>query len=229
MRVLLIEDDPMIGAAVEASLKDAAYAVDWIRDGGLAMLAAESESYALILLDLGLPRRDGLAILADIRGAGHNVPVLILTARDAVDDRIRGLDGGADDYLTKPFAMSELLARMRAVLRRPSVTPDPVLRSATLTLDPATRVVSVGEEVEVRLSRREEVRLSRREFALLEALMARPGTILSRAQLEAHVYGWGEEVESNAIEFLLHTLRKKLGTGHIKNVRGVGWMVSARD
>ncbi|MES1955186.1 response regulator transcription factor [Salinisphaera hydrothermalis] len=221
MRVLLIEDDPMIGAAVEASLKDAAYAVDWIRDGALAALAAESESYALILLDLGLPRRDGFAVLADIRGAGHNVPVLILTARDAVDDRIRGLDGGADDYLTKPFAMSELLARMRAVLRRPSVTPDLVLRSATLTLDPATRVVSVGEEA--------KVRLSRREFALLEALMARPGTILSRAQLEAHVYGWGEEVESNAIEFLLHALRKKLGTGHIKNVRGVGWMVSARD
>ena len=221
MRVLLIEDDAMIGTAVEASLKEAAYAVDWIRDGALATLAAESEPYALILLDLGLPRRDGLAVLADIRSAGHTVPILILTARDAVEDRIRGLDGGADDYLTKPFAMTELLARMRAVLRRRTVQPDPVLRSATLMLDPATRLVRVNDDW--------EVRLSRREFALLEALMARPGAILSRAQLEERIYGWGEEVESNAIEFLLHALRKKLGAGHIKNVRGVGWMVSARD
>lgn len=221
MRILLIEDDTMIGAAIEASLKEAAYAVDWLRDGHMATLAAESEPYALILLDLGLPHRDGLAVLGDIRRAGNAVPIVILTARDAVDDRIRGLDEGADDYLTKPFAMTELLARMRAVLRRRSVQPDPVLRSATLTLDPATRVAGVHDA--------EDVRLSRREFALLEALMARPGAILSRTQLEERVYGWGEEVESNAIEFLLHALRKKLGGGHIKNVRGVGWMVSARD
>ena len=221
MRILLIEDDAMIGAAVEASLREAAYAVDWIRDGPMATLAAETEPYSLILLDLGLPRRDGLSVLADIRRAGNSVPIVILTARDAVDDRIRGLDGGADDYVTKPFAMTELLARMRAVLRRRTVQPDPVLRSATLTLDPATRIASVNEA--------QDVRLSRREFALLEALMARPGAILSRAQLEERVYGWGEEVESNAIEFLLNALRKKLGGGHIKNIRGVGWMVSARD
>lgn len=221
MRILLIEDDAMIGAAVEEALKDAAYAVDWVRDGGLAALAAESEPYALILLDLGLPRRDGLAVLADIRRAGNAVPVLILTARDDVDDRIRGLDRGADDYLTKPFAMSELLARMRAILRRRTTQADPVLRSATLALDPTTRIASVVDG--------QDVRLSRREFALLEALMARPGAILSRAQLEERIYGWGDEVESNAIEFLLHALRKKLGSGHIKNVRGVGWMVSRRD
>ncbi len=221
MRILLIEDDAMIGAAVEEALKDAAYAVDWIRDGRLAALAAESEPYALILLDLGLPSRDGLAVLGDIRRAGNAAPVLILTARDEVDDRIRGLDRGADDYLTKPFAMTELLARMRAVLRRRTTRADPVLRSATLALDPSTRIARVDDGP--------AVRLSRREFALLEALMARPGAILSRAQLEERIYGWGEEVESNAIEFLLHALRKKLGSGHIKNVRGVGWMVSRRD
>ncbi|MGN8157845.1 response regulator [Salinisphaera sp. RV14] len=221
MRVLLIEDDAMIGAAVEEALKTAAYAVDWVRDGHWATLAAESEPYALILLDLGLPRRDGLKVLADIRRAGNATPVLILTARDDVDDRIRGLDRGADDYLTKPFAMSELLARMRAVLRRRTPQADPVLRSATLALDPTTRIASVADGP--------EVRLSRREFALLEALMAHPGAILSRAQLEERIYGWGEEVESNAVEFLLHALRKKLGGGHIKNVRGVGWMVSKPD
>lgn len=220
MRILLVEDDAMIGAAVEDALKDAAYAVDWVRDGHAANLAADSEPYALILLDLGLPRRDGLAILAAIRRAQNAVPILILTARDGVDDRIRGLDAGADDYLTKPFAMSELLARMRAALRRRSTQVDPVQRSATLTLDPATRLVSVENA--------QGVRLSRREFALLEALMTRPGAILSRGQLEERIYGWGEEVESNAVEFLLSALRKKLGSGHIKNVRGVGWMVSAR-
>lgn len=221
MRILLIEDDAMIGAAVEEALKDAAYAVDWVQDGRLATVAVESEPYALILLDLGLPNRDGLRVLADIRRAGNPAPVVILTARDNVDDRIRGLDRGADDYLTKPFAMSELLARMRAVLRRRTAQADPVLRSATLALDPATCIASVDEG--------QDVRLSRREFALLEALMAHPGAILSRAQLEERIYGWGEEVESNAVEFLLHALRKKLGRGHIKNVRGVGWMVSRRD
>lgn len=221
MRILLIEDDAMIGTAVEQALKDAAYAVDWVRDGRMATLAAESEPYALILLDLGLPHLDGLAVLADIRRAGNAVPVVILTARDDLDDRIRGLDGGADDYLTKPFAMSELLARVRAVLRRRTPQADPVLRSATLALDPATRMASVDDG--------QSVRLSRREFALLEALMARPGAILSRTQLEERIYGWGDEVESNAVEFLLHALRKKLGGAHIKNVRGVGWMVSRRD
>ena len=220
MRILLVEDDAMIGAAIEAALKDAAYAVDWVGDGAAANLAAAAEPYDLILLDLGLPGRDGLAVLADLRRAHNAVPVVILTARDAVDDRVRGLDGGADDYLPKPFAMSELLARMRAVLRRRgAANADPMLRSAALALDPATRQASAGKSP--------GVRLSRREFALLEALMIRPGAILSRSQLEERIYGWGEEVESNAVEFLIHGLRKKLGgSGYIKNVRGLGWMVS---
>lgn len=218
MRILLVEDDEMIGAAVEAALRDAAYGVDWVRDGHMASVAVGCEPYALILLDLGLPKRDGFTLLADIRREDSALPVVIITARDAVDDRIRGLDRGADDYVTKPFAMSELLARMRAALRRRSATADPILRSATLTLDPATREARAGDSP--------GVRLSRREFSLLEALMVHPGTILSRNQIEERIYGWGEEVESNVVEFLIHSLRKKLGSRHIKNVRGVGWMVS---
>ncbi len=218
MRVLLVEDDPMIGSAVIAALRDAAYAVDWTRDGQAALGSVSDHPYDLVLLDLGLPGRDGLAVLAGIRRAGNQVPLLIITARDAVDDRIRGLDGGADDYVSKPFEMRELLARMRAVIRRKGGTAVPVLTNGRVQLDPATREACADGSA--------PVALSRREFALLQALLVRPGAILSRGELEDRMYGWGEEVESNAVEFLIHALRRKLGSGIIRNVRGVGWMVA---
>lgn len=217
MRVLLVEDDRMIGAAVEQALKDAAYAVDWVRDGHAALTAVESQAYGIVLLDLGLPRKDGQQVLRSIRSNDNPVPLLIITARDALEDRIRGLDGGADDYVVKPFEMAELLARMRAVVRRKGGAAGPVLGNGTLSLDPVTREASLGGA---------PVRLSGREFALLHALLVRPGAILSRSELEDRIYGWNEEVESNAVEFLIHALRKKLGSDAIKNVRGVGWMVS---
>jgi two-component system, OmpR family, response regulator len=216
MRVLLIEDDRMIGTAMQQALKDAAYAVDWVTDGETALHAAENESYELALLDLGLPKADGREVLRRLRTLGRRLPVIIVTARDGVDDRIDGLDLGADDYLVKPFEIRELLARMRAVLRREGSGSPPLLGNGKLSLDPATREASfLGESA----------LLTAREFALLQALLARPGTVLSRSELERQIYGWNEEVESNAIEFLIHTIRKKLGAAAIRNVRGVGWMV----
>ncbi len=216
MRVLLVEDDAMIGEAVEHALKDAAYAVDRVHDGEMALSAFAGQKYDVVLLDLGLPKKDGVAVLRSIRNASDPVPVLIITARDRVEDRILGLDAGADDYVLKPFEMSELLARMRAVLRRKGGSAASVLSNGVLTLDPATHEVGVDDR---------SVSLSAREFALLQALLLRPGAILSRSDLEDRIYGWGEEVESNAVEFLIHALRKKLGRGAINNVRGVGWMV----
>lgn len=221
MRILLVEDDPMIGGAVRAALKDAAHAVDWIERGSDAAHQLATQHYDLVLLDLGLPGRDGIDVLRDLRARGDAVPVLVITARDAVEDRIGGLDAGADDYVVKPFAMSELLARMRAVLRRRSGTANPVLGNGSLSLDPASH--------EARRDGGDAVKLSKREFALLHALMLRPGAILSRAELEDRVYGWGEEVESNAVEFLIYSLRRKLGTDAIRNVRGAGWMVGRTD
>ncbi len=217
MRVLLVEDDSMIGEAVEQALKDASYAVDWVRNGVAALATLDSQDYGVVLLDLGLPKTDGMEVLRLIRARDNPVPVVVITARDALDDRIRGLDTGADDYLLKPFAMAELLARMRAVIRRKGGTSGPVLSNGVLTLDPATREAAVGGATYC---------LSGREFSLLHALLLRPGAILSRSELEDRIYGWGQEVESNAVEFLIHSLRKKLGSGAIKNVRGVGWMVS---
>ena len=206
----------MIGAAVAEALKDSAYAVDWVRDGVLAIEAVRSETYDIALLDLGLPMMDGLEVLKKVRAGSGRLPVIILTARDALSDRIHGLDLGADDYLVKPFEIGELLARMRAVLRREASGAPPILTNGQLQLDPATREASFTGETAV---------LSAREFALLQALLARPGTILSRAELERHLYGWSEEVESNAVEFLIHSVRRKLGATAIRNVRGVGWMV----
>lgn len=217
MRVLLVEDDAMIGETVQAALQDEAFAVDWVRSGPAASSAPTSQHYDLALLDLGLPGHDGLHVLRQWRARGLTLPVLILTARDALADRLAGLDGGADDYILKPFDMAELLARMRAVWRRQSGAASAVLRSGDLTLDTATHEASAQGGP--------PVALSRREFALLAALMARPGAILSRAELEDRIYGWGEEVESNAIDFLIHGLRRKLGAAAIKNVRGAGWMV----
>lgn len=218
MRVLLVEDDPMIGDAIQGALKDAAYAVDWTKNGQTALAAISCQYYDVILLDLGLPGKDGLAVLNTIRAKGNSVPLLIITARDGLDDRLTGLDSGADDYLLKPFAMAELLARMRAVLRRKSAGNALLLSNGVVSLDPTTReaVTDISDPV----------RLSSREFALLQALLIRPGSILSRSDLEDRIYGWGEEVESNAVEFLIHALRRKLGSDVIKNVRGVGWMVS---
>lgn len=207
----------MIGSAVQSSLMDESYAVDWVKNGPASLSAIASQHYDIVLLDLGLPGKDGLEVLRTIRAKHNPVSVLIISARDAVDDRIRGLDCGADDYVLKPFQISELLARMRAVLRRKAGIAAPILTSAHLTLDPATHeAIANGQE---------PVQLSNREFALLQALMVRPGAILSRSDLEDRVYGWGEEVESNAIEFLIHALRRKLGSDAIKNVRGAGWMV----
>jgi two-component system, OmpR family, response regulator len=220
MRVLLIEDDRMIGEAIEGALQDAAYTVDWIRDGLTALNAFESQDYDIVLLDLGLPKKDGFEILSAVRSKGIIIPVLVITARDAVEDRIKGLDAGADDYVLKPFDMVELLARMRAVLRRKSGMTASVMSNGVIALNPTTREATVNGN---------QVRLSSREFSLLYTLMIRPGAILSRSELEERIYGWNEEVESNAVEFLIHALRKKLGSDTIKNVRGVGWMVSKEN
>jgi two-component system OmpR family response regulator len=217
MRILLAEDDRMIGDAVLRALRDAAFAVDWVRDGNQALAALQTQQYELVLLDLGLPGRDGLDVLKTLRKCENPVPVLVVTARDAVEDRIQGLDLGADDYVLKPFEMGELLARMRAVARRRGGQANPILSNGTITLDPGTHEARNGASQAV---------LTAREFALMLALMSRPGAILSRAELEERIYGWSEEVESNAVEFLIHSIRKKLGTESIKNVRGVGWMVS---
>jgi two-component system OmpR family response regulator len=218
MRVLLVEDDPMIGKAIQGALKDASYAADWVKSGQIALATLGSQHYDLVLLDLGLPGKDGLDVLSSLRANDNPVPLLIITARDGLDDRLRGLDSGADDYVLKPFEMAELLARMRAVLRRKGGQAAPVLTNGALSLDPATREASVNNGF--------PVQLSNREFSLLQALLIRPGAILSRRELEDRIYGWGEEVESNAVEFLIHALRRKLGSEVIKNVRGVGWMVS---
>ncbi len=217
MRVLWVEDDRAIGAAMLQALRDAAYACDWVQDGRSALLALETQRYDLALLDLGLPLRDGIQVLRDIRSRGHNLPIVIVSARDSPQDRIAGLDTGADDYLVKPFDVGEILARMRAVLRRQGGSASPVLASGPLSLDPSTRMARFGEV---------ECLLSTREFALLRALLMRPAVIVSRAELEDQIYGWGEEVQSNAVEFLIHGIRKKLGAKCIKNVRGAGWVVA---
>lgn len=217
MRILLVEDDSMIGEAIQDALKDASYATDWVRDGLAALATLKAQHYDLVLLDLGLPGKDGHAVLARIRADNNPVPLLIITARDQLDDRLRGLDGGADDYLLKPFDMAELLARMRAVLRRKGGSALPLLSNGVVSLDLVSKEASTEQAP--------AVQLSSREFALLQALLIRPGAILSRSDLEDRLYGWGNEVESNAVEFLIHSLRRKLGSHVIKNVRGMGWMV----
>jgi len=217
MRLLLVEDDAMIGAAAQQGLRQDGYAVDWVRDGAQADAALAATPYDLVLLDLGLPRRDGLALLRGWRERGRDVPVLIVTARDAVGDRVAGLDAGADDYLVKPFDLDELAARVRAVLRRRAGRSAPVVRIGELEIDTAAR--------RVRWKGR-EVALSARELALLEALAQRPGAYLTRAQLEERVYGWNEEVASNAIEVHIHALRRKLDPALIRNARGLGYTLN---
>lgn len=219
MRILLVEDDKMIAEAVSSGLKNARYVVDWVNNGNTAEQALNSQQYDLVLLDLGLPGQDGLQVLKHLRQEKNNTPVLIVTARDDLDSRLAGLDGGADDYIIKPFDLSELLARIRAVLRRQSGQSTPLLSNGTITLNPTNYQVTLTDQPT-------PIELSNKEFAILQALMTRPGIIHSRADLEDKIYAWGDEVESNAIDFLIHALRKKIGKEHIKNVRGVGWLVS---
>jgi DNA-binding response OmpR family regulator len=234
MRILLVEDDPMIGSSLRAALKLEGMAVDWVRDGSAAQATLASERFDLVLLDLGLPpgrgsattgttgtpadgSADGLGLLRGLRAREDNTPVIVLTARDGPGDRVRGLDAGADDYLVKPFELDELNARIRAVIRRHSGRTQSVLSHAGVTLDPATRQVTRDGL---------PVLLSAREIAVLEALMTRPGAMLTRAQLEDRLYGWGEEVESNAVSVYIYQLRRKLGAGLIRTVRGLGYSLA---
>ena len=218
MRVLLVEDDPMIGEAIQAALKDASYAADWVRNGQTALAALDSQYYDLVLLDLGLPGKDGLEVLATIRARNNPVPLLIITARDGLDDRLLRPRWRRRRLRGKAVRDGGTAGRMRAVLRRTAAMPTPLLGNGVVSLDTGTKEAKAGTG--------EPVQLSNREFSLLHALLVRPGAILSRRELEDRIYGWGEEVESNAVEFLIHALRRKLGSTVIKNVRGVGWMVS---
>lgn len=215
MRVLLVEDDSMIGESVKKGLRQDGFAVDWVEDGEAAEAALASHTYDLMVLDLGLPRKSGLDVLRSLRSGGHDLPVLIATARDEVPSRVEGLDAGADDYLIKPFDLDELAARIRAILRRRAGRAEPLLRHRGVSLNPATReVMRDGVPVTV----------TARELALLHAFMDRPGAVLSKTQIEEKLYGWGGEVESNTVEVYIHALRKKLGAEFIQNVRGVGYL-----
>ncbi|NEJ05760.1 response regulator transcription factor [Rhizobium ruizarguesonis] len=216
MRVLVIEDDVMLGRALVQALDDVGMSVDWVRDGQLGDEAIAVGGHGLVLLDLGLPGRSGLEILRSLRAAGDKRPILVITARDELDDRVTGLDLGADDYLVKPFEVKELLARMRAVLRRHGGQAVSILYTSEIELDLSSHEVKYRGCSEV---------LPAREFALMQALLDRPGTILSRSQLEERLYGWGEEVESNAVDVLIHYVRRKFDKNIIRNVRGAGWMV----
>lgn len=216
MRILVVEDDALLGDALQAGLKQASYAVDWVRDGVQAEQALRNEPYAAMVLDLGLPKRSGLEVLNQLRQQGSQLPVLVLTARDTVQDRIQGLDTGADDYLVKPFDLGELTARLRALLRRAGGYTQPLLQVGRVELDPAAHQVTYqGQSIE----------LSAKEFAVLQTFMLSAGRVLSRAQLEERLYAWGEEVESNAVEVHIHHLRKKLFPQLIQTVRGVGYLM----
>ena len=219
MRLLLVEDDPMIGNSVQSGLKQDGYSVDWVRDGSAAELALENGVYELLLLDLGLPHKSGLDLLTGLRKKGASLPVLVITARDSVADRVKGLDAGADDYLVKPFDLTELSARIRALMRRQAGRSSPVIEHGPLSLNPATHEVTLDGA---------PVSLSAREFALLHAFLEQPGVPLSRTQLEERLYGWDEEIESNVVEVYIHSLRRKLGAEWIRNVRGVGYLVAER-
>jgi DNA-binding response OmpR family regulator len=216
LRVLLVEDDELLGSAVKAGLEQSGYTVDWLRNGRQAASVLRDEEPDLLVLDLGLPEKDGLTVLRELRAADSPLPVLILTARDTVEDRIAGLDLGADDYLVKPFDLGELTARLRAIARRRGGRATPTLRHGDLVFDPAARTVTLDGE---------GVALSARAIAILEALLERPGIPLSRERLEQILYGWGEGVESNAVEVHIHHLRKKLGKDRIRTIRGLGYMM----
>jgi two-component system, OmpR family, response regulator len=214
MQILLIEDDRMIGWALSRGLTDEGFGVDWLDDGDAAVIACSERSYDAAILDLGLPNRDGLQVLAELRSQGNTLPIVVLTARDSVAERIKGLDAGADDYLCKPFDFDELVARMRAVLRRRAGQAVPILSYRDLTLNPTTRRVAYKGDL---------LNLSAKEFALLEILLQRPGVVITPAQLRDKLYGWEKDVESNTVEVYIHSLRRKLGHEYIENVRSVGY------
>lgn len=216
MRLLLVEDDSLLGDAVQAGLKQAGFGVDWVRDGIAADLALRNPGYAGVILDLGLPRMQGLEILRQLRSRGSKLPVIVATARDTIGERIRGLDAGADDYIVKPFDLDELAARLRALLRRAAGSPEPGLSVGAITLDPLARSVTCGGK---------PVELAPREFALLHELMLQAGRVLSKEQLEERIYAWGGEVGSNAVEVHIHHLRRKLAPDAIRTVRGVGYLM----
>jgi two-component system OmpR family response regulator len=216
VRLLLVEDDAMIGESVLQVLRAEHYAVDWVRDGNMAEEALRTESYDLVLLDLGLPRRSGLEVLRALRARRNVVPVLVATARDAIGDRIAGLDAGADDYVVKPFDIDELLARIRALLRRSAGRAEPAFEHRGVSLNPATREATLHGQ---------PVSLSAREWAVLEALLARPGVVLSRTQLEEKLFSWKDDISSNAVEVYIHGVRKKLGANLIQTVRGLGYLI----
>lgn len=218
MHLLLVEDDAMIGRTVARALRADHYVLDWVTDGDSALSALAANNYDLMLLDLGLPRRDGLTVLAQVRRGKRKLPVLIVSARDALEDRVAGLDAGADDYLTKPFDLDELLARIRALLRRSQGRAEPLLRHGRVSLDAARREVRVDDK---------PVLLSAKEFTLLQVLIARPGVVLTREQLQEALYGWNDEIESNTIEVYIHGLRRKLGSDYIQTLRGVGYRLAA--
>lgn len=217
MRILVVEDNALLGDGIQAGLRQQGFSADWVQDGVAASLALDSEPYAAVVLDLGLPRRSGLEVLKALRSANNPVPVLILTARDAIEDRIAGLDAGGDDYLVKPFDLGELAARLRALIRRSGGQPSAVLTVGALSLDPASRAV---------LFRNQPVSLSAREFDLLHVLMNNAGRVLSRSQLVSALYAWGEEIESNALDVHLHHLRRKLSPDIVQTLRGVGYMLA---
>lgn len=216
MRILLVEDHQLLGDAIHVSLRQVGYSVDWVQDGVAAESALVAEEFAAVVLDLGLPRRSGLEVLQALRQRGQQVPVIILTARDSVEDRIRGLDCGADDYLVKPFDMGELAARLRALVRRSAGTASAALQIGTLSVDPASCSATQNGQ---------PLSLSAREFALLHALALNAGRVMSKAQLEQQLYAWGDEVESNTIEVFIHHLRRKLGADAIRTIRGVGYLL----
>lgn len=220
MRLLLVEDDPLLGSGIESGLKQAGFTVDWAKDGRAAQLALETTEYELVVLDLGLPRVSGMEVLGQLRRRGSDIPVLVLTARDTVRDRVAGLEAGADDYLIKPFDLAELVARIRALLRRAHGRSTPVIRYGDMVVEPDSQVVRRGDE---------QIPLSARECAILVNLIEHRGTALSRARLEESLYGWNEEVESNAVEVHIHNLRKKLGNDLIKTIRGVGYLIRKED
>lgn len=216
MRLLLAEDDRILGDGICVTLTEAGYATDWVTDGEMAESALKTEDYALLILDIGLPKKTGYEVLKEMRNQGNDLPVLILTARDTVADRVEGLDHGADDYLVKPFDMDELNARLRALLRRSGGRSNPTISHGDITLDPASHTVTRNDRL---------VDISPREFAVLRLLMDNKGKVLSRARLEEGLYSWGDEVESNAVEVYIHHLRKKLGSGLIRTLRGVGYTI----
>jgi len=216
MRILLAEDDPLLGDGLRAGLRQMGFQVDWVRDGEAAERELQAQPYAAAVLDLGLPLKDGMAVLASVRQKGLSLPILVLTARDAVSDRIKGLDVGADDYVVKPVDLNELAARLRALVRRAHGQPKELLQVQDVTIDTAARSVTQGAIT---------ISLSTREFDLLHALMLNAGRVMSREQLEQHLYSWGQEVDSNAVEVHVHHLRKKLGSNLIQTVRGIGYML----